>query len=70
MRRVESVTITPGQAGHDQRETKLKCNKTERDTGRVWTQAEEAAHYAELAGGNILRTVGRNGKIENVDSIK
>ena len=71
MRRVESVTITPGQAGHDQRETKLKCNKTERDTGRVWTQAEEAAHYAELAQGNILRTVGgRNRKIEIVDSIK
>lgn len=39
------------QARHDQRETKLKCNKTERDTGRVWTQAEEAAHYAELATG-------------------
>ena len=47
--------VSPGQAGHDQRETKLKCNKTERDTGRVWTQAEETAHYAELTRGNIVR---------------
>ena len=46
--------MSPGQAGHDQRETE-KCNKTERDTGRVWTQAEETAHYAELTRGNIVR---------------
>ena len=50
--------MSPGRARHDQRETKLKCNKTERDTGRVWTQAEEAAHYAELAWGNIFSRAG------------
>mgnify|MGYP006975622221 CR=1 FL=1 len=43
------------QAMRDQRETKLKCNKTERDTDWVWTQAEEAAHYAELARGNMKK---------------